>query len=283
MALEESNNSQAKSLSRFATSNERRITMAYELIEPSSAHDGALSTAPKKNTSEEPSPVTLQSISLSSELSLPVLAALSLAEIDNYRRGEPYTEEYGLELFHRALRQSDQEAWAWVQHCFGGMVHDWVRHHPQRAVACRLESEENYVAQAFERFWQAAACQKQLQFRTLAAALQYLRASLHGAILDTLRTYQRPREASRPVPGAAGELSMEDVTCDSELWDILKGLLSNPREQRLAYLLFHCGLGPREIVHYCSPEWSSVQEISVLRRTIMERVLRRVEFLRRLS
>ena len=73
---------------------------------------------------------------------------------------------------------------------------------------------------------------------------------------------------------------MEDVTCDSELWDILKGLFSNPREQRLAYLLFYCGLKPREIVHYCSPEWSSVQEIYVLRRTIMVRVLRHMDTLR---
>ena len=86
--------------------------MASELMEPSSAHDGAICMTIKNNNPEEPSPVTLQSISLSSELSLPVLAARCLAEIDNYRRGEPDTERYGLELFHRALMQSDQEAWA---------------------------------------------------------------------------------------------------------------------------------------------------------------------------
>src|SRR5450759_5123594 len=197
MALAESQNSQAKSLYRFATSDERRITMAYELTESSSAHDRVICTTIKNDTLEEPSPVALLSISLSSELSLPELAAYCLAEIDNYRRGASYTERYSLELFHRALMQSDQEAWAWVQHCFGGIVHDWIRRHPQRTVACRLESEEHYVAQAFERFWKATACNQQLEFRTLAAALQYLRACLHGAILDTLRTYQRPGDASR--------------------------------------------------------------------------------------
>jgi hypothetical protein len=213
-------------------------------------------------------------------LSLPVLVAHCLVEIDNCLRGEPYTERYGLELFHRALMQSDGEAWAWVQHCFGGMVHDWVRRHPQRAVACRLESEEHYVAQTFERFWHATAYNQQVAFRSLAAALQYLRASLHGAILDTLRTYQRPGEVPLPESGAPGEPSREDVTCGSELWEILKGILPDPREQRLAYLLFRCGLGPKEIVHVCPQEWSSVQEISVLRRTIMERILRNVDFLR---
>jgi len=254
--------------------------MTYELMDPSRAYDEASCTTTKNNIPEESTPDTLQSISLSSELSLLVLAALCLAEIENYRRGEPYTERYVLELFHRAFMQNDQEAWTWVHHCFGGMVHDWVRRHPQRAVACRLESEEHYVTQAFERFWHATACNQQLECRTLAAALQYLRASLHGAILDTLRTYQRPGEVSRPVSGAPGAPSREDVASSSELWDILKGLFSNPREQRLAYLLFHCGLKPREIVHVCSPEWNSVQEISVLRRTIMERVIRYVDFLR---
>ncbi len=254
--------------------------MAHELIDPSCVHDVALSGSPKENISDELSPVTLLSSSLSSELSLPELAAYCLAEIDHYRRGTPYTERYGLELFNRALLKSDQEAWVWVQHCFGGIVHGWVRRHPQRALACRLQSEEHYVAQAFERFWQTTACKKQVEFSRLSAALQYLRVSLHGAVLDTLRTYQRPREVSLPEPGAVGEPSMEDVTCDSELWDILKDLFPNPGELRLSYLLFHCGLGPREIVQHCSPEWSSVQEIYALRRTIMERVLRRVDTLR---
>ena len=254
--------------------------MADELMDPHCAIDGELCTTPKRLSPEESSHVTLISTSLYREMSLPVLAAHCLWEIDNFRRGVPSTEQYGLELLHRAIMQSDQEAWAWVQQCFAGMVHSWVRRHPQRAVACCLESEEHYVAQAFERFWQATACHQQVEFRTLAAALQYLRASVNGAVLDTLRTYARPVEVSLPEPGAPGEPPMEDVTSSSESWDILKGMLSNPREQRLAYLLFHCGLSPREIVHFCSQEWSSVHEIYGLRRTIMQRVLRNVDLLR---
>ena len=254
--------------------------MASELMDPHRADDGALCATPERLSPEESSPFTRIATSLSSEMSLPVLAAHCLGEIDDFRRGEPCTERYGLELFHRAIVRSDQEAWAWVQHCFGGMVHGWVRRHPKRVVACRLESEENYVAQAFERFWQATACNQQVEFRTLASALQYLRASVNGAVLDTLRTYARPVEVSLQEPGAPGEPPMEDVTFSSEIWDILKGMLSNPREQRLAYLLFHCGLKPREIVHFCSQEWSSVHEIYGLRRTIMQRVLRNVDLLR---
>jgi hypothetical protein len=133
------------------------------------------------------------------------------------------------------------------------------------------------VAQAFERFWQATSFNQRVEFSTLAAALQYLHASLHGAILDMLRAYVRPREVALPEPG---ELLVEDSIENTEVWDILNMILSNQREQRLAYLLFHCGLKPREIVRFCPQEWSDVQEIYRLRRTIMMRLFHNADQLR---
>jgi hypothetical protein len=58
-----------------------------------------------------------------------------------------------------------------------------------------------------------------------------------------------------------------------EVWNTLKTILPNPSEQRVAYLLFHCGLKPREIVRFCPQEFSDVQEIYRLRYNIMERLL----------
>ena len=154
--------------------------MAYKLKDTNRAEDGELSLAPDDIPAEKRSSVSLLSNQLCSESSLPILAAQCLRELDTYRQGEPCADIYGLELLRRAIKQSDQEAWTWVKHCFGGMVREWLRRHPQREVACRLESEENYVAQEFERFWQATALNQWVEFSTLAAALQYLRASLHG-------------------------------------------------------------------------------------------------------
>ena len=88
-------------------------------------------------------------------------------------------------------------------------------------MACRLESEENYVAQTFERFWQATAFNQQVEFSTLAAALQYLRASLNGAILDMLRAHARPGVNPLPGPGKPGEPLVEDNTDNSEVWESL--------------------------------------------------------------
>ena len=57
-------------------------------------------------------------------------------------------------------------------------------------------------------------------------------------------------------------------------------MLPDEREQRLAYLLFHCGLKPREIIHYCPQEFSSVQEIYRLHRNIIDRLQRKREHIR---
>jgi len=242
--------------------------MVYNLMDTGCAEDGEPS-----NVAEHLSPVSLLSNPLYGEMSLPVLAAHCTRELKTYLRGEPCTDTYGIELLRRATVQGDQEAWAWVQQCFGGVVLDWLHRHAKRAHACRLESEEHYVAHAFERFWQATASHQRVEFSTLAAALHSLRASLHGAILDRLRADARPRESSRPVPAEPGEAHREDVTSSHEVWEMLKALLANPREQRLAYLLFHCGLSPREIVRCCPQEWSDVHEIARLRHTILKRLL----------
>lgn len=84
-----------------------------------------------------------------------------------------------MELLRRAFVQGDQDTWAGVQQCLGELVIGWLRSHPRRETACRWESEENYVALAFERFWQATA-QQRVVFKTFAGALVYLHASLHG-------------------------------------------------------------------------------------------------------
>lgn len=216
----------------------------------------------------------------SAAMSISALAGHCSRETDNYRRGEPSDNQYGVELFRRALQQRDPLAWEAVQQRFAETVLRWMRSHPLRKVACCFDSEENYVAQTFARFWQATAGKQEIRFGTLAAALQYLRASLHGTILDTLRTYSRPQEVALPAPGEPGEPLADELDDSRELWEVVQGLLTNQRERRLAYLLFHCHLKPREIVHFCPGEFSEVQEIYGLRRNIFERLLRNADIIR---
>lgn len=229
---------------------------------------------------ESEAPVSSFKETAYNSLSIEALVAHCSSEIDHYRSREPWNDGYGLELLRRAIVQEDEEAWTGVQHCFNGLVRGWLHRHPKRDVAYRLESVENFVAQTFERFWQATTLTRHLEFTTLAAAMKYLRASLNGAILDTLRAYARPREVMLSEIGEAGELQAEGTTKRSEVWEALQTMLSDEREKRLAYLLFHCGLKPREIIRFCPQEWCDVREIYHLRRNIMDRLLHNADQLR---
>jgi hypothetical protein len=215
-----------------------------------------------------------------SAMSVSALACGCMCELSDYRRGEVCDNPYSMELLRRATLHRDPLAWEALQQCLSAAVLRWLRRHPLREHACRFDSEENYVAQAFARFWQASVLHEQLEFRTLAAALRYLHASLNGVVLDTLRTYLRPKELPLPEPGWAGEPLTEDNEDSEELWGIIQYMIPNAREQRVAYLLFHCGLKPREIVRYCSQEFSKVSEIYRLRRNILLRLMRNADNIR---
>jgi hypothetical protein len=257
---------------------ERSMNMNDDGIEAHASNGKAPLAAARGLSGEHLSPGSTEPTAVACALSVCALVEQSRREIQAYRRGEPSNEVYGLELLHRATIQGNHDAWAGLQQCLSELVRTWLYGHPRREAALRWESEESYVGLAFERFWQATT-QQQVAFSTLAGALSYLRASLNGALLDTLRAYNR-QEIPLPEPGAPGEPSVEDHTDSGELWEILQRVLPSEREQRLAYLLYHCNLKAREIVRFCQQEWPDVQEIYRLRRNILQRLLRNANQLR---
>ncbi len=217
---------------------------------------------------------------LPGSLLVSALASGCMREIDSYRPGEARANPYSLELLRRATVGHDPVAWEALQQCLSATVMCWLRRHPLREQASRFESDENYVAQAFARFWLAQAHHERLEFHSLAAALSYLRASLNGVILDTLRCYQRSKELPLPEPGWLGEPLVADEAEGGELWESIQNLLPTVRERRVAYLLFHCGLKPREMVQYCPREFGQVSEIYRLRRNILLRLQRHADLIR---
>ncbi len=213
-------------------------------------------------------------------MSIPALAEECMREFDKYRRGESSDDKYSLELFKRALMQSNSLAWEAVQQCFDAIMHRWMSSHPLKETACRLDSEENYVAQGFTRFWLATVNNQETAFSRLGAVLKYLRACLHAVIIDTLRTYSRARVITLAESGEAGEIFIEDHYDSSGLWQVIDHLIVDEHERRVAYLLYYCGLKPREIMHFRCQEFENVQEIYRIRRTIIDRLQRNADYLR---
>jgi hypothetical protein len=173
-----------------------------------------------------------------------------------------------LELLHHASTHGDLEAWAAFRQSLEETVLTWLHDHPGSEAACRMQSEQYFVAQAFERLLQATV-RGQVTCETLSEVLMFLRVSLNGAILEMLRDYKRPGAVSIPWPDEA------DQPDRSAVWNKLQARLPNRREQRLAYLLYHCGLEPAEIVYACPQEWGNFQEVIRLRRTILARFIQR--------
>jgi len=192
--------------------------------------------------------------------------------MSTYDCGSSSNDEYAVEILRRAIVEGDLDARVSLQQYLDKIVRSWLCQHPCREAACSLDNEDHYVALAFERFWQLAIDQ-QLEFNTFATVLPYLRLNLNGVILDMLRAPSRPKEVQFPEPDFMVKLQMEGKTSGTEVWGYLQGILHNVREQRLAYLLFHCGLRPREILHNYPQEFSDVCEIYRLRCNIMGRFL----------
>ena len=190
-------------------------------------------------------------------------------------------EQDCVEILHRALIDQTDEAWEVLQQCFSETVRIWRRCHPSSDVALLRDSEANYIAQTFSRFWYAVRKQH-IEFTTVSAALRYLQATLNGLMIDTLRSHirLRSRESPLPEPGCFGEPSAEELFESEILWESIQSLLSDERERRIFYLLYYCGLKPREVVIRCPQEFHEVKEVYRLNTLIIERLRRNGDRLR---
>jgi DNA-directed RNA polymerase specialized sigma24 family protein len=208
------------------------------------------------------------------EKSLNELTDCCLSEIQQYHAGKSHDDRCCLEICRRAMLQNDSRAWEVLMQRFHGMVLSWVRRHPQREAACTIDSEENYVALTFERFWKVTVRNKNLEFTSLGAALVFLRACVNSVIIDTLR-------GQREVPIPEGFERVAPEPDESyQRWEIIRSFIPSEREQRLAYLLYYCGFKPRQIVQFFPREFNDVHEIFRLTRNILDRLRRNKERLR---
>jgi hypothetical protein len=173
-----------------------------------------------------------------------------------------------LELLQRASTQNNLSAWAAFQQGLEETVLTWLHDHPGREAACRMHSERHFVSLAFEQLRQAIL-QRQVVCETLSGVLVYLRASLNGAILETARASSRPKAVC--AHGSA-EQGLQGNHQSLEIWNWVQATLSSERERQLAYLFYHCGISPEEIVWYCPQEWSDICEVARLRRIILKQL-----------
>jgi hypothetical protein len=173
-------------------------------------------------------------------------------------------------MFRCALRENDQRAQKWLQRKFSVIILHWIYDHPKSGLACHLHIEEYYIIETFKYFWQTLLEQQKFDLPDMAYVLSYLHVIMNGVILDTLRNYISPQDAPLTNTSMSGDVQSKKNDSSHEIWGLIEGKLSNERERRMAYLLFQCALKPMEIVENFPNEFSDVNEISRIRRNIME-------------
>jgi hypothetical protein len=176
------------------------------------------------------------------------------------------TESCSIELPHHTIIQDDHSARSEFEQRFGKTMRGWLHRHPLWETAYQYGSEDDYMGLAFERLQQSGYRQR-MTFGTPSEALACLCVSLNGVILEALRSHKRPEAVSEPVKG------LLHTEIPQQFWQRLQRLLPDVRDQRLLYLLYHCGLQPAEIVRLYPQEWSDLQEVMRLRAIILRRLL----------
>lgn len=170
-------------------------------------------------------------------------------------------DKYCLELLHRSIVQQDVHARKIIQCYFSELLSHWLHCHPKSEMAYQLNSEEHYVTEALERFWQVLSPHQLEVANPLEVAQCYLRISLNSTIMDTLRMCLRsqrlPVTEIRDAPTLRA--TADDIPCTC--WEVIEHMLPNTHTRRLAYLLFYCGLNPKAIVSTYPHEFSDIQEI----------------------
>lgn len=212
-------------------------------------------------------------------MELSLLAGYCVEELEQRRHGQTVDDRFCLELFYRATVLQAEGAWSVMQQVLGEVVRIWLRGHPSRELALLYDSEENYVAQTFSRFW-CAVQKRRLDFSSLPAALNYLHCTLNGLLIDTLRVFKRRDHISLIDSSFPDEPVVEDTYHDEEMWQSISRLLDNEQERRLAYLLHYCGLKPREIAQRFPEMFHDVKEVYRLNYNLLGRLRRNRERLR---
>lgn len=215
------------------------------------------------------------------EMTFADLAMLCAEELRQHRQKQPVDGRYCMELARRAIVLRLDEAWEELARQLNDSVLIWLRRHPSYSLAITYDSEENYVALAFTRLWSALRHQHS-RFTNLPTLLSYLHATLNSTIIDTMRSYMRVRCVSLLDPAVAEhvDLAVEENYHNDDSWPIFQRLLENENERQLVYLLYYCGLKPREVAARFPAQFGDVKEIYRLNHNIIDRLRRQRERLR---
>ena len=188
---------------------------------------------------------------------------------------QPHDDPHVLELFRRAIVESDQDAWTALYDLYHPLVRTWVHQHLPSAYA---EAGEALINDAFFRLFHAIDATRFDQFPTALGLLGYLHACAKTVVSNHLRRRSRRAEETRE------DLNQEVVLADpadevmaqafaSELWEII-GASVNERERLVLQVVCVLGWPARTLPRLYPELFPTVKVVYNTKRAVLERLRR---------
>lgn len=189
---------------------------------------------------------------------------------------------YCFELFRRAISERSELAWKAIivqyKPSVARWVNRWADKHPDFPLA-RAE-EEDFIDEAFIRFWNHFTLDKFHKSQGLDGVLKYLKMCVNSAILDFWRKMHRGQFEQKtegedenealdpPEPGPTPEETLQK----GEIWKFIKMRLKDEKEYTVVYASFFLGLSPREIFAEFPIVFRDIEEIYQCKANVLARL-----------
>jgi DNA-directed RNA polymerase specialized sigma24 family protein len=222
-------------------------------------------------------------------LTLNGIAHRCARETELFFHRQEFDPRYCFELFRRAIVDRCQRAWEFIYDQYRPQVIGWAKRHP--SFPATGEEAPYFVNRAFEKMWAALSPAKFSRFPNLQALLRYLQMCVHSAIVDSVRTTDRPA-VDLPVEALAPRGSVHDPVVENqvlermdrqELWQAIDARLRGEQERRVVYGSFVLGLKPRNLYEQFRDTFEDVHQIYRIKENLLARLRRDAELERFLN
>ena len=209
-------------------------------------------------------------------MSVEDLAEKCAQETEHYRWNQTTDTQYCFELFRRAIVNHDQAAWDRIVAQYRWQVERWVRRYPEFLPS--REEEQDFVFEAFGRFWKYFTPDKLNKSKNLAAVLSYLHTCVNGSVLDFRRKMQQRQleqgegDEERDYPDH--DQVPEDIHQKEEFWQLVKKRLKDEKEYTIVYASFSLTISPREILDEYPGVFHDIDEIYQCKSNLLARLSR---------
>lgn len=191
--------------------------------------------------------------------------------------------KYCFELFRRAISERDDLAWSAIivqyRPSVARWVNIWADKHPDFPLA--REEAEDFIDEAFIRFWNHFTPDKFGKSQGLDGVLKYLKMCVNSAILDIWRKMHRGRQFEQKTEGedendaldpAEPGPTPEEALQKGEIWKFIKMRLKDEQEYTVVYASFFLGLSPREIFAEFPTVFRDVEAIYQCKANVLARL-----------